>query len=152
MSRLLRNLLVGLGSGLVGAVALTATREVLRKNAPRRFRPGTAVLGTRDLVANTALFSMVARGRRPLTRGVTLGLLAGISALTLPRMLGLGRAARSRILQAETVGLYVFGGLAAAGVAWIARNVHSRRVLDEARARAELVHEHVNVRDSGMIH
>jgi hypothetical protein len=180
MSRLLTNLLVGLGSGLVGAVALTATHEALRTNAPRALRPGMDVLGMRalkklgrgvgvraghgrtlrrraligDLVANTAFFALVARGRRPMTRGLTLGLLAGIGALALPPVLGLGRAPRSRrrSVQLETIGLYVIGGIAAAGVAWLARNSHDRRVLDEGRARAELVHEHVNTRDSGMIH
>lgn len=180
MSRLITNLLVGLGSGLVGAVALTAAHEALRTNAPRALRPGMDVLGMRalkklgrgvgldpghgrtlrrralvgDLIANTAFFALVARGRSPMTRGVTLGLLAGLGALGLPRFLGLGKAPRSqrRSVKLETVGIYVIGGVAAAGVAWLARNTHDRQVLDEARARAEMVHEYVNTRDSGMIH
>ena len=81
-------------------------------------------------------------------------MLAGIGALTLPRFLGLGEAPRSRrrSVKLETIGIYVLGGFAAAGVAWLARTAHDRQVLEEGRARAEMVHEYVNTRDSGMIH
>jgi len=57
----------------------------------------------------------------------------------------------SRFLTNLLVGLG--GGLAVtAVVTWVARRTHTRRVLSEARARAELLHEGINTRDSGMIH
>lgn len=178
MSRFLTNLVVGLGSGLVGAVALTAAHEALRKNQP--VSPRMDVLGMRalkklgsavglnpgrgrelrrnalvfDLATNAAWFGLVAPGRRPITRGLVLGLLAGLGAVALPPMLGLGRGPRGRtkIIQAETVGLYVLGGIAAAGVAWMARSARDRNVLTHGRQEAEYLKSRVNTRDSGMIH
>jgi hypothetical protein len=176
MARFLTQVVLGLGSGLVGALALTAAHEGLRRNAP--VSPRMDVLGMRalkglasalgfdpprgkklrrdalvgDLVANTAFFSLAARGRHPVFRGVTLGLLAGMGATLLPPVLGLGRTPRSKTIKAETVGLYVIGGLAAAGVAWLAMSARDRSALERAKRAAEEARLGVNQRNSGMIH
>ncbi len=182
MTRFLSNALLGLGSGLVGAFALTAAHEALRKNT--RVAPRMDVLGMRalkkgaelfglkpprgralrrdamigDLITNAAWFALAAGGSRSrgahLSRGLFLGLLAGVGALVLPPMLGLGNQPRAgnTVVQGETVGLYVLGGLAAAGAALIARSVQNRGVLAMARAAAEDARLGVNARNSGMIH
>jgi hypothetical protein len=178
MARFLTQVVLGLGSGLVGALALTAAHEGLRRNAP--VSPRMDVLGMRafkgiaealgfdaprgknlrrdaligDIIANTAFFSLAAGGRKPLLRGVTLGLLAGIGAVVLPPYLGLGKAprGRSKVVRAETVGLYVLGGLAAAGVAWFGAGSGDRGALERAKSAAEEARHGVNQRNSGMIH
>lgn len=174
MARFLTQLVVGLGSGLVGALALTAAHEGLRRSSP--ISPRMDVLGMRalrsladalgvkkprgkalrrdalalDVAANTAWFGLAAGGRHPWVRGASLGLLAGIGAVTLPPLLGLGRTPRSSIVRGQTVALYVLGGLAAAGVAWAIQRAGDARMLAEARAAAE--DSRVNARNSGMIH
>jgi hypothetical protein len=178
MARFLTQVVLGLGSGLVGALALTAAHEGLRRNAPAS--PRMDVLGMRalkgiatalgfdpprgkklrrdaligDIAANTAFYSLVARGRHPLMRGATLGLLAGLGAVVLPPYLGLGKAPRGRsdIVKAETVGVYVVGGLAAAAVAWLVMSTRDRTALERAKRAAEEARLGVNQRNSGMIH
>ncbi|MBI2393776.1 MAG: hypothetical protein HYV09_29665 [Deltaproteobacteria bacterium] len=179
MARFLTQLVVGLGSGLVGALALTAAHEGLRRSAPDSPRPKSPrldVLGMRalrslaeafglkkprgkelrrdalagDLLANTAWFGLAAGGRHPWVRGISLGLLAGVGALVLPPVLGLGRTPRSSIVRGQTVGLFVLGGLAAAGVAWAIQRASESRMLAQARAAAG--DARVNARSSGMIH
>lgn len=176
MARFLTQVLVGLGSGLVGALTLTAAHEVLRKTAPRGARPRMDVLGMRalrslagtvgvgkprgralrrdalasDLLANTLWFGLAARGRHPIARGLGLGLLAGVGAVTLPPLLGLGRVPKSPWIRGETIALYALGGLAAAGVAWAVKRSQQEGMLEEARVAAE--DARVNARNSGMIH
>jgi len=178
MARSLTQLVLGLGSGLVGALALTAAHEGLRRNAPGS--PRMDVLGMRvlkgiaealglepprgkqlrrdaligDILANTAFFSLAARGRHPIARGGTLGLLAGLGAVFLPPLLGLGEAprGRSKVIKAETVGLYLLGGLAAAGVAWLVHTAMDHGALERAKHAAEEARLGVNQRNSGMIH
>ena len=129
-------------AGLTGAVVLTAAHEALRRvrsDAPRmdvvgkravtrafrRFgtRPprGSRMYGTAlaaDLLANTAYYSafLLGRAKRPWLRQSTAGLLAGLGALALPPIVGLGFAPRSyrRKNQLLTIGLYLLGGLTAA--------------------------------------
>lgn len=176
MARFLTQVLVGLGSGLVGALTLTAAHEVLRKNTPRGMHPRLDVLGTRalrslaetvglekprgralrrdalasDVLSNTLWFGLAAGGRHPIARGLGLGLLAGVGAVTLPPLLGLGRAPKSAWIRGETIALYTLGGLAAAAVAWAVRRSQERGMLEEARVAAE--DARVNARNSGMIH
>lgn len=176
MARFLTQVVLGLGSGLVGALALTAAHEGLRRNtkpAPRMdvlgmraFRDVARGLGFQpprgkelrrdalvgDVVANAAYYALVARGRRPFMRGASLGLLAGIGAIVLPPMLGLGRSPRSTLVRGETVGLYVLGGLAAAATAFLVKSIEESRILSCARAAAAEVATGVNQRNSGMIH
>lgn len=178
MTRFLTKLAMGVGSGLAGALAVTAAHEILRtRTSPS---PRMDVLGMRalsklasavglsppkgrrlrrdalvgDLVANTAWFGLVSAGGRPLPRGLGLGLLAGIGALVLPPILGLGRAPRGRSawVQGETVALYLAGGLVAAGAAWVAHEIEQGRLMDDARAKLDEVRSKINARKSGMIH
>jgi len=133
-------MLKALGSGLVGAVALTLIHETARRLAPES-APRVDVLGMRaiaktmravdaeppiplheaalvgELVSNTAYYSLVGLGPREdaLRNGALLGLAAGLGAVFLPGPLGLGRQpTETPATQAMTVAWYVAGGLAAA--------------------------------------
>ncbi|HEX5270840.1 MAG TPA: hypothetical protein VFW33_10150 [Gemmataceae bacterium] len=131
-----------LGSGLAGALALTAVHETARRalaGAPRM-----DVLGMRgiarsleavgqtppeegrlhelalagDILSNSLYYSMVGVGgpEGAWLRGALLGLAAGVGAVLLPGPLGLGEAPSNRTpaTRAMTVGWYLLGGLAAA--------------------------------------
>jgi hypothetical protein len=131
-----------LGSGITGAVVLTTLHQGLRELVPDA--PRMDVLGRRaiartmrragmspphgvrlqrlafagDIAANTAYYAIVGVGggqRAAVGRGLGLGLLAGLGAVFLPPLLGLGarpsRATTARALM--TVALYAAGGLAA---------------------------------------
>jgi hypothetical protein len=133
-----------LASGLAGAAALTGVHESARKNVPNA--PRMDVLGMRalekiadamgvsppsekrlhelalvgDVAANALYYSLIALGRRDRNwvRGAALGLAAGVGAVALPGILGLGTkpSRRTYSTAAMTVGWYLIGGLAAAGV------------------------------------
>ena len=133
-------MLKALGSGLVGACALTLIHETARrfiKDAPRMdvvgmraiaktmravdVEPPTplheaALVG--DIVSNSLFYSLVGAGDREdaLRNGALLGLDAGLCAVFLPEPLGLGRqpTERAPATQAMTVAWYLAGGLAAA--------------------------------------
>ena len=130
-----------LGSGLVGATALTAIHESARRtfsDAPRMDVLGeraiarslqlagqeappeedlhtAALVG--DVLANSLYYSLVGLGdpRTALVRGAVLGLAAGIGGVYLPGPLGLGNApsARTPATIAMTIGWYLAGGIAA---------------------------------------
>lgn len=134
--------LCSLMAGVAGAGALTLVHQaarVLTPNAPRmdvlgmralrrvHRQLGAAPRSDRqlerqalagDLLANSAYYALVGAGSRESVwaRGLTLGLLAGLGALMLPRPLGLGDPpnANRRDTQLMTVGWYVLGGLSAA--------------------------------------
>jgi hypothetical protein len=131
-----------LGPGLVGAISVTLIHEGARrvlKHPPRMdvlgkrsLKKGVRWLGLRpshgrrlhrqtlvgDILSNSLYYALVALGRprRPYLRGAVLGGLAGLGAVLLPPVLGLGRgpshARRSTSLL--TVGWYLIGGLFAA--------------------------------------
>lgn len=134
-------MLKALGSGLVGALALTLVHETARR--VREDAPRLDVLGMRaiarslhaadveppdlelrdlalagDLVSNSLFYSLVGLGRRgdAWACGAALGLAAGIGAVALPTRLGLGHqpTERAPATQLMTVAWYVAGGLAAA--------------------------------------
>lgn len=138
-------MLKALGSGLLGAVALTLIHETARRVAPET-APRMDVLGMRaiqkavravdaeppvplheaalvgDLVSNSFYYSLVGAGSREdaLRNGALLGLAAGLGAVFLPGPLGLGRQpTETPTTQALTVAWYVAGGLAA-GAAYAA--------------------------------
>ena len=126
-------------AGLVGAVAVTAVHQVARRltlDAPRMdvlgvraltrgahladiTIPGPQTMQTAalagDLVCNSAYYSLATTW----TRGVLLGLAAGVGALVLPQRMGLGDPPKSDRLSNKvmTVAWYVAGGLAAAATA-----------------------------------
>jgi hypothetical protein len=130
--------LKALGSGLVGAVALTAIHETARRITPNA--PRMDVLGMRaiaksmraldqeppvplheitlagDILSNSLYYSLVAIGdaRTAVLRGAALGAAAGAGAVLLPEPLGLGeQPSDSPATKAMTVAWYLAGGLAA---------------------------------------
>jgi hypothetical protein len=138
-------MLKALGSGLLGAVALTLIHETARRVAPET-APRMDVLGMRaiakavravdaeppvplheaalvgDIVSNSFYYSLVGAGGREdaLRNGALLGLAAGLGAVFLPGPLGLGRQPTDTpTTQALTVAWYLAGGLAA-GAAYAA--------------------------------
>ena len=132
-------------SGLVGAVALTALHEGMRRvvahpprmdtlgrraiqkslhaagqeTKPRAELQRWALLG--DIAANTLYYASVARGsgRAKWGRAIVLGTAAGLGAMALPPVMGLGRAPNSQYgsTQAMTIALYLTGALASAAAA-----------------------------------
>ncbi|QMW03240.1 hypothetical protein [Spirosoma foliorum] len=142
MTDLNKTILPSLGSGLIGACALTILHETARQfidEAPR-----ADILGMRamkkvlkkadakvpsddelhdwalggDLVSNTLYYSLIglAKPKHALAAGVALGVVAGVGAVGLPGPLGLGTAPSSRTpaTVAMTIGWYLIGGLATA--------------------------------------
>ncbi|WP_299708921.1 hypothetical protein [uncultured Pontibacter sp.] len=129
-------------SGLAGAVALTIAHETLRRLVPEA--PRMDVLGMRaiskamkkagaqppagsslrawamvaDVVSNSMYYSLVGVCKDTWLRGSLLGAGAGAGAVLLPGPMGLGSdpSNRTNSTRAMTVGLYLMGGLVAAGV------------------------------------
>jgi hypothetical protein len=141
-------------SGMAGAVAVTAVHEAARRvssDAPRMdvvamralaratdaadlVRPGDDALHKAalagELVCNSAYYAFATTW----TRGVVLGLGAGIGALLLPQSIGLGAPPRSDRLsnQLMTVAWYLVGGLAAAATATCLANRRQEAAQDFA--------------------
>ncbi len=131
-----------LGSGLVGASALTLVHEMARRWVPEA--PRMDILGMRtiarvmrrakleppepdtlhtvtlagDIVSNALYYSLIGLGSRrdAWLRGILLGLAAGIGALALPGLLGLGTAPsnQTNATRAMTVAWYTAGAFVAA--------------------------------------
>ena len=125
--------------GLAGAAALTVLHETVRRvrhDAPRMDTLGRraiargldaaglevppedqlqAVALGGDIVANALFYSLACLGRPSLARGASLGAAAGLGALVLAPLMGLGSRPGSRTPQtaAMTVAWYTAGGLAA---------------------------------------
>lgn len=151
-----RQALTALGSGLAGAATLNVIHETVRRLRPadaprmdtygrrsiarameligvtppsRDMLQGLALAG--DLLSNTLFYALVGAGlsdpKRALFRGAALGAAAGIGAVVLPPVMGLGSAPSRRTpqTQAMTVAWYLAGGLAAATAWSLLRN--SRR-------------------------
>lgn len=132
-------MLKALGSGLVGAFALTLVHETARRfvdDAPRMDVVGMRALarGLRavdveppvplheaalvgDIVSNSLYYGLVGLGGREdaVRNGALLGLAAGLGAVYLPEPLGLGRQPAKNSTQTNlmTVAWYLIGGLAA---------------------------------------
>jgi len=149
--------LTALGAGLAGAAALTAFHETARRAIPD-IAPRMDVLGRRaiargmelvgatppskdrlqwlalagDLLMNSLFYALVGAGspepKRALLRGAALGSAAGVGAVVLPPLLGLGSDPSRRTPQtkAMTVAWYLAGGLAAAGVFSLLRTNRAR--------------------------
>lgn len=125
--------------GLAGALSLTAVHESVRQFLPEA--PRVDLVGIRavrellnktdlpipglstqrqlalggDLISNATYYSMAGRSY---TRGLLLGLAAGLGGVFLPGPMGLGEAPtnRSTTTQILTVGYYTLGGLVATAV------------------------------------
>lgn len=108
-------------NGLAGACALTVAHELVRKSKPNA--PRLDILGMRsvskimtafgiepptgetlkkyalvtDIVSNALMFSAVGGkpGISPWLKGINLGLMAGVGAVTMPEKAGLGKMLRS---------------------------------------------------------
>ncbi|HEX8283636.1 MAG TPA: hypothetical protein VF588_09795 [Pyrinomonadaceae bacterium] len=134
-----KGMLKALGSGLVGACALTLVHEAARRyidDAPRMDVVGmraitktlravdveppvplheAALVG--DIAANSLYYGLVGLGEPEdgVRNGALLGLAAGLAAVYLPEPLGLGRqpAKNSTETNLLTVAWYLLGGLAA---------------------------------------
>src|SRR4051794_36367959 len=129
-------------SGLAGAVTLTLVHESVRRLRPdaprmdtlgrRTIARGMEAIGMEppsgdrlqaaalagDLVSNTLYYSLVGLGEPSgaLARGAALGAAAGLGAVALPPVMGLGHRPGARTIRTAvmTVGWYLAGGLAAA--------------------------------------
>lgn len=132
-------MLKALGSGLVGACALTLIHETARRfidDAPRMDVVGMRAIAKTmravdveppvplheaalagEIVSNSLYYSLVGVGdaRDAIRNGALLGLAAGLGAVFLPEPLGLGRQPTedSPETQLMTVAWYLLGGLAA---------------------------------------
>ncbi|HWJ28004.1 MAG TPA: hypothetical protein VNS32_15770 [Flavisolibacter sp.] len=143
----------GLVGGLAGTVTVASLHEAMKRvtpNAPRmdildmaliqkglksmhKEIPGKdelqrwAVGG--ELFCDSAYYSLAGVGGKKGVwfRGAILGLAAGISAVFLPKQLGLPEDPSNKTLgtQLMTVGLYLVGGLVAAAVTQLVENAQS---------------------------
>lgn len=130
--------------GLAGTLAVASIHEALRSltpNAPRMdildrelLRKGLKSINRSvpkdgmlqrwavggEFVCDTAYYGLAGMGGKKgvWMRGALLGLVAGVSAVVLPKPLGLPSTPSNKTLgtQLMTVGLYVMGGLVAAAV------------------------------------
>ena len=131
-------MLKALGSGMLGACALTLIHETARRfidDAPRMDVVGmraiektmravdveppvplheAALVG--EVVSNTLYYSLAGSGPRAPRRGLLLGAAAGLGAAALPPVLGLGRSPGSRWPSTPlmTIAHYTAGGPPAA--------------------------------------
>lgn len=144
MTDINKTILQSLGSGLAGALALNILHETARQfidEAPRvdilgersikkmlkkvDVEPPTGkalyawTLGS-DIISNALYYSLIglAKPENAVLTGAALGVAAGIGAVELPGPMGLGTAPSSRttVTTAMTIGWYLVGGLATAGV------------------------------------
>jgi hypothetical protein len=142
--------LAALAGGMAGTLTVAAVHEALRRvfsNAPRMdvldmelIQKGLQGINRKvperpelqrwavggELVCDTAYYSLVGMGSRKNTwmRGIALGLAAGITAVVLPKPLGLPDEPSSKNTgtQVMTVGLYLLGGLASAVISQLVDN------------------------------
>jgi len=128
--------------GLAGTVTVASIHEALRRispNAPRMdlldmelIRKGLKTINKKvpgenelqrlavggELLCDTAYYGLAGIGTKKgvWLRGVLLGLVAGVTAVVLPKPLGLPQDSRNKTLgtQLMTIGLYLMGGIVAA--------------------------------------
>lgn len=143
----------GLAGGLAGTLTVASIHEALKRvtpDAPRMdlldmelIRKGLQSINKEvpgedelrrwavggELFCDTAYYTLTAMGgiKRVWLRGALLGLVAGITAVVLPKPLGLpaelsNKTTGTRLM---TIGLYVMGGLMASAVTALAHNAQS---------------------------
>jgi hypothetical protein len=141
-----------LAGGLAGTLTVASLHEALRRvtpNAPRMdildmelIRKGLKAIHKEtpeedelqrwavggELVCDTAYYGLTGIGGKKgvWLRGAILGLVAGVTAVVLPKPLGLPGEPSNKTFatQAMTVGLYLLGGLVAAAVTQVIENAH----------------------------
>jgi hypothetical protein len=145
--------------GIAGTLTVASLHEALRRvtpNAPRMdvldmelIRKGLnsinkkvpqedelqrwAVAG--ELFCDTAYYSLAGVGGKKGTwlRGALLGLVAGVTAVVLPKPLGLPVEQTSKTLSTRlmTIGLYLMGGLVAASITRLVEHAHGNDLNEE---------------------
>jgi hypothetical protein len=141
--------------GLAGTLAVASMHEALRRitpNAPRMdildmelIRKGLKSINKKvpaqdslqrwavggELLCDSAYYGLAGVGGKKgvWLRGAVLGLVAGVSAVVLPKPLGLPSAPsnKTRGTQLMTVGLYLMGGLVAAAITQLADDAQSKK-------------------------
>ena len=142
-----------LAGGLAGTLTVASLHEAMRRitpDAPRMdlldmdlIRKGLQSMNKKvpgetelqrwavggELFCDTAYFSLAGTGGRKgaWIRGALLGLVAGVTAVMLPKPLGLPKDPANKTLatQVMTVGLYLMGGLVAAAISQLADKAQS---------------------------
>ena len=142
-----------LAGGLAGTVSVASIHEALRRitlDAPRMdildmelIRKGLKSMNKEvpgedelqrwavggELFCDTAYYGLVGMGGKKgvWLRGALLGLAAGVTAVVLPKTLGLPEGASNKTLgtQLMTIGLYLMGGLVAAAITQLVDNAQS---------------------------
>jgi hypothetical protein len=145
--------LAGLAGGLAGTVTVASIHEALRRitpDAPRMdildielIRKGLNSMNKEvpgedelqrwavggELFLDTACYSLAGMGGKKgvWLRGGLLGLVAGVTAVVLPKPLGLPKEPSNKTLgtQLMTIGLYLMGGLVAAAITQLVDNAQS---------------------------
>lgn len=158
-------LLTSLAGGLAGALSVTLLHELARRispDAPRLDKLGeqataklikhtgqnvptgsrlhnTALAG--DIISNTLYYSLAgAKMNKAMSTGGLLGLSAGIGALQLPGVLGLSKQHTNSSPKRRwlTIGLYIAGGLVAAGVTrWLDKKATQKITTSPAHSPEE---------------
>lgn len=142
-----------LAGGLAGTLTVASVHEALRRispDAPRMdlldmdlIKKGLKSMNKKvpaendlqrwavggELLGDTAYFSLAAAGGRKgaWLRGALLGLAAGVTAVVLPKPLGLPKEPSNKSIgtQMMTIGLYLMAGLAAAAIAQLVDSAES---------------------------
>ncbi len=144
-----------LAGGLAGTLTVASMHEALRRTVPDAPRmdvldmdlirkglkyidkeaPGDeelqrwAVSG--ELLCDTAYYALAGMGgkKRAWLRGAALGLIAGVTAVLLPKPLGLPAEPSNKTIatQLMTIGLYLIGGLVAAAVTQLVDDAQSSK-------------------------
>lgn len=143
----------GLAGGLAGTLTVASIHEALKRvtpDAPRMdildmelIRKGLKSINKEvpredelqrwavggELFCDTAYYGLAAMGSKKGVwfRGALLGLVAGVTAVVLPKPLGLPEESSNKTLgtQLMTLGLYLMGGLVAAAITQLVDNAQS---------------------------
>ncbi len=159
----------GLAGGLAGTLTVAAMHEALKRltpDAPRMdlldmelIRKGLKSMNKQvpaadelqrwavggELFCDTAYYSLAAMGGKKGVwfRGALLGLVGGVTAVVLPKPLGLPEEPSNKTwgTQLMTIGLYLTGGLVAAAITQLvdtAQRSHEKREVISAQSQKSL--------------
>lgn len=151
--------LAGLAGGLAGTLTVAATHETLKRitsNAPRMdildmelIRKGLKSMHKKvpskdelqrwavggEFFCDTAYYGLAAIGGKKgvWLRGALLGLVAGVTAVVLPKPLGLPEGPSNKTLgtQLMTIGLYLMGGVVAAAITQLVGTAQSNNEMQK---------------------
>ncbi len=102
---------------ILGRLSIAAGLEAAGIAPPPEDRLQALALGG-EVVSNSLYYSLAALGRPSIARGAALGAIAGLGAIALPPLMGLGHRAGARTPQtaAMTFCWYLAGGIVASAV------------------------------------